>query len=59
MTGSDNTRLADDTIDLDRVIVDPAYRRRVIERLRAEAARRPAPLTLSEAAPPARISRDD
>jgi hypothetical protein len=26
-----------DGIDLDRVIVDPAYRRRIIDRLRAEA----------------------
>lgn len=32
--------LAGDAIDLDRVIVDPHYRRRVIERLRAEAATR-------------------
>jgi hypothetical protein len=31
-----------DGIDLDRVIVDPDYRRRVIDRLRAEAATRPA-----------------
>jgi hypothetical protein len=30
-----------DGIDLDRVIVDPDYRRRVIDRLRAEAATRP------------------
>jgi hypothetical protein len=32
-----------DGIDLDRVIVDPDYRRRVIEKLRAEAATHPAP----------------
>jgi hypothetical protein len=31
-----------DGIDLDRVIVDPAYRRRVIDRLRAEATTRSA-----------------
>ncbi|HUH85904.1 MAG TPA: hypothetical protein VLX85_14940 [Stellaceae bacterium] len=55
MTGSDNTRLGDDEIDLDRVIIDPIYRRGVIERLRAEAARRPAPLLLTEPAP----TRDD
>jgi hypothetical protein len=30
-----------DGIDLDRVIVDPDYRRRVIDRLRAEAETRP------------------
>lgn len=30
-------------IDLDRVIVDPDYRRRVMARLRAEAALRPPP----------------
>ena len=29
-----------DGIDLDRVIVDPDYRRRVMDRLRAEAAER-------------------
>ncbi len=32
-----------DGIDLDRVIVDPAYRRRVMDRLRAEAATRSPP----------------
>lgn len=32
-----------DGIDLDRVIVDPDYRRRVMARLRAEAALRPQP----------------
>jgi hypothetical protein len=30
--------LAGEDIDLDRVVMDPRYRRRVIERLRAEAA---------------------
>lgn len=30
-----------DGIDLDRVIVDPDYRRRVMEKLRAEASPRP------------------
>lgn len=40
-----------DGIDLDRVIVDPAYRRRVIERLRAEAATR-SPPDKGEPAPP-------
>ena len=58
MTGSKDTRRANDNIDLDRVIVDPVYRRRVIERLRAEAAR-PAPLALAEPAPPVLVSRDD
>jgi len=32
-----------DGIDLDRVIVDPDYRRRVMDRLRAEAAMRSRP----------------
>ena len=32
-----------DGIDLDRVIVDPDYRRRVMDRLRAEAATRSSP----------------
>jgi hypothetical protein len=32
-----------DGIDMDRVIVDPDYRRRVIAHLRAEAALRPLP----------------
>ena len=32
-----------DGIDMDRVIVDPDYRRRVIAHLRAEAALRPIP----------------
>jgi len=58
MNGSDDIRRADDEIDLDRVIVDPVYRRRVIELLRAEAARRPASFALAEAAP-ARRARDD
>lgn len=40
-----------DGIDLDRVIVDPDYRRRVIDRLRAEAATRSSP-NESEPAPP-------
>ncbi|HZB90154.1 MAG TPA: hypothetical protein VE397_01855 [Stellaceae bacterium] len=39
-----------DGIDLDRVIVDPAYRRRVIDRLRAEAQTR-SPPPEPEAAP--------
>lgn len=59
MSGSDDNRRAQDEIDLDRVIVDPIYRRRVIEQLRAEAARRPASLVLAESAPPARGARDD
>jgi hypothetical protein len=59
MTGSDGTRLADDGIDLDRVVVDPLYRRRVIERLRAEAARRPAPLIRTEPGPAPHAARDD
>jgi hypothetical protein len=33
--------LAGEDIDLDRVVMDPRYRRRIIERLRAEAALRP------------------
>ncbi len=41
-------------IDLDRVIVDPDYRRRVMARLREEAAMRPPP---QEAAP--RAGQDD
>jgi len=32
--------LAGEDIDLDRVVMDPRYRRRIIERLRAEAALR-------------------
>lgn len=35
--------LAGEDIDLDRVVIDPRYRRRIIERLRAEAALRPLP----------------
>jgi hypothetical protein len=46
--------LAGEDIDLDRVVMDPRYRRRVIERLRAEAALRPPP---SE--PQQRTVRDD
>ncbi len=38
-----------DGIDLDRVIVDPDYRRRVMEKLRAEAAPHP---PSQEPAPP-------
>ena len=41
-----------DGIDLDRVIIDPDYRRRVIEKLRADAALR-SPPTVSEPAPAA------
>jgi hypothetical protein len=37
--------LAGEDIDLDRVVMDPPYRRRVIERLRAEAALRSPPLS--------------
>lgn len=59
MSGNDGTRRADDGIDLDRVIVDPAYRRRVIERLRAEASRGPASLVLAEPAATPRVARDD
>jgi hypothetical protein len=40
-----------DGIDLDRVIVDPDYRRRVIDRLRAEAAMH-SPSEESEPVPP-------
>ena len=43
-----------DGIDLDRVIVDPDYRRRVMARLRAEAALRPQPQDPAPAA-----ARDD
>jgi hypothetical protein len=35
--------LAGEDIDLDRVVMDPRYRRRIIERLRAEAALRAPP----------------
>ncbi|HXY99898.1 MAG TPA: hypothetical protein VEI03_07840 [Stellaceae bacterium] len=38
-----------DRIDLDRVIVDPDYRRRVMDQLRAEAARRSPPADLGPA----------
>jgi hypothetical protein len=44
-----------DGIDLDRVIVDPDYRRRVIEKLRAEAA----PLPPPEKPAPAAAGEDD
>jgi hypothetical protein len=47
--------LAGEEIDLDRVVMDPRYRRRVIERLRDEAASRPPPL----GEPQQRIVRDD
>jgi hypothetical protein len=40
-----------DGIDLDRVIVDPDYRRRVIDQLRAEAALRLSPEKPAPAAP--------
>jgi hypothetical protein len=40
--------LAGEDIDLDRVVMDPRYRRRVIERLRAEAALRPPSLSEPE-----------
>lgn len=46
-----------DGIDLDRVIVDPDYRRRVIARLRAEAGTRLAPESPS-ALPPAPATGD-
>jgi hypothetical protein len=43
-----------ETIDMDRIIVDPDYRRRVIARLRAEAAGR------TPSAPPrSALRRDD
>ena len=47
--------LAGEDIDLDRVVMDPRYRRRVIERLRAEAALRPPP----PSEPQQRTVRDD
>jgi hypothetical protein len=46
-----------DGIDLDRVIVDPDYRRRVIEKLRAEAATPPPPPP--EKSSPAAAGEDD
>ena len=55
MTGKEQARIAEDDIDLDRVIVDPSYRRRVIEQLRVEAERRTKPpLALTEP-----VGRDD
>ena len=59
MASSSDSQAVKDEIDLDRVVVDPIYRRRVIERLRVEAARRPVPLALGDAAPPPRVTRDD
>jgi hypothetical protein len=47
--------LAGEDIDLDRVVMDPRYRRRVIERLRAEAALRAPPTS----EPHQRTVRDD
>jgi hypothetical protein len=47
--------LAGRDIDLDRVIMDPAYRRRVVERLRAEAAQ----LAPPPSEPPHSGARDD
>jgi hypothetical protein len=47
--------LAGADIDLDRVVMDPRYRRRIIERLRAEAALRPP----SSSEPPPSPVRDD
>ena len=47
--------LADEDIDLDRVVIDPRYRRRIIKRLRAEAALRPP----SSNEPPPSPLRDD
>ena len=59
MSGEEQARIAGDDIDLDRVIVDPTYRRRVIEHLRAQAERRAKPsLVLTERAP-AHPGRDD
>lgn len=39
-TAERGEELVFDRIDLDRVVVDPDYRRRIMDRLRAEAARR-------------------
>ena len=39
MAGRDKELQDSDAIDLDRVVVDPDYRRRVLALLRAEAAR--------------------
>jgi hypothetical protein len=47
--------LAGEDIDLDRVVMDPRYRRRIIERLRAEAGLRPP----SSNEPPPSPFRDD
>jgi hypothetical protein len=58
--GMDMAKLGDepifDGIDLDRVIVDPDYRRRVMDRLRAEAATR---LSAEEGEPAASSGLDD
>ena len=43
-----------DSIDMDRIIIDPDYRRRVIARLQAEALRRAQP-----AEPLSALRRDD
>lgn len=43
-----------DSIDMDRIIIDPDYRRRVIARLRAEALRRTPP-----GEPVSALRRDD
>ena len=48
---------AEGEIDLERVIVDPVYRRRIIEQLRAEAAERRG-LALSDPEPGASASDD-
>jgi hypothetical protein len=47
--------LAGKDIDLDRVIMDPAYRRRVVEQLRVEAALRAPPTS----EPPRSVTHDD
>ena len=52
MTDDEHIWRAEDDIDFDRVIIDPSYRRRVIEQLRAQAAQ---PTERS----PAHSGRDD
>lgn len=59
MTDDEQGRISDSEIDLDRVIVDPTYRRRVIQHLRAEAERRPKPALLRGERAPAHTRRDD
>jgi hypothetical protein len=59
MTGGEHKRMAEDDIDLDRVIVDPTYRRHVIEQLRAQAERGATPPRVRSERAPMRTAIDD